>query len=166
MKKRLLIVSFAILASAGMARADRDIGCGWGTMLWEGQEGVPQKVLGATTNGSFGSQTFGISSGTAGCKREGIIKVEAQTRMFAAANVDRLARDMAMGQGESLDTLAHLMGIDSADQPHFFQLTKSQSAPRPSVRTLSSSEILSRSRASPCRPAQTCSGEPWPAMAK
>jgi hypothetical protein len=30
-----------------------------------------------------------------------------------------------MGQGESLDTLAHLMGIDSADQPHFFQLTKS-----------------------------------------
>jgi hypothetical protein len=125
MRKQLLIVGLAVLVSAGTALADRDIGCGWGTMLWEGQEGVPQKVLGATTNGSFGNQTFGISSGTAGCKREGIIKVEAQTRMFVAANVDRLARDMAMGQGESLDTLAHLMGIDSADQPHFFQLTKS-----------------------------------------
>src|SRR6185295_9286525 len=105
MKRQVLIVSFAVLASVGTAVADKDIGCGWGTMLWEGQEGVPQKVLGATTNGSFGSQTFGISSQTAGCKRDGIIKVEAATRMFAAANVDHLARDMAMGQGESLDTL-------------------------------------------------------------
>ena len=124
MKKRALIVSVALLASAGVARADRDIGCGWGTMLWEGQEGVPQKVLGATTNGSFGNQTFGISSGTAGCKRDGIIRVDAQTHRFAAANVDRLARDMAMGQGESLGTLAYLMNIAPADQAHFFNVTK------------------------------------------
>ncbi len=142
MKKRLLIVSLAILASAGMARADRDIGCGWGTMLWEGQEGVPQKVLGATTNGTFGNQTFGISSGTAGCKREGIIKVEAQTRMFAAANVDRLARDMAMGQGESLDTLAHLMGIAGADEAQFFQLTKSHFGEIYSSNDLTAAEML------------------------
>ena len=124
MKKQLLIVGIAVLASAGTALADKDIGCGWGTMLWEGQEGVPQKVLGATTNGTFGNQTFGISSETAGCRRSGIIKVDARTTMFAAANVDRLARDMAMGQGESLDTLAYLMGIVPHDQPHFFHLTK------------------------------------------
>ena len=142
MKKRFLIVSLAVLASAGTALADKDIGCGWGTMLWEGQEGVPQKVLGATTNGSFGVQTFGISSQTAGCKRDGIIKVEAATRMFAAANVDHLARDMAMGQGESLDTLAHLMGIAAPDQPHFFQLTKSHFGEIFSANDITAAEML------------------------
>jgi len=124
MKKALILVGIGLVMSAGVARADRDIGCGWGTMLWEGQEGVPQKVMGATTNGSFGSQTFGISSETAGCKRSGVIKVEARVQMFAGANVDHLARDMAMGQGESLDTLAQLMGISDADKPTFFHLTK------------------------------------------
>src|SRR5437867_714137 len=94
MKKAFILVGLGVLACAGVAQADQDIGCGWGTMLWKGQEGVPQKVMGATTNGSFGSQTFGISSQTAGCKREGTIKVEARVRMFAGANVDHLARDM------------------------------------------------------------------------
>ena len=142
MKKALMIAGLGLVLSAGMALADQDIGCGWGTMLWKGQEGVPQKVFGATTNSSFGNQTFGISSGTAGCKREGVIKAEARVQMFAGANVDRLARDMAMGQGESLDTLAHLMGIPGADQPVFFQLTKSHFAEIYSSNDITAGEML------------------------
>jgi hypothetical protein len=142
MKKALIAVGVGVMLLAGVAQADQDIGCGWGTMLWKGQEGVPQKVLGATTNGSFGSQTFGISSATAGCKRAGIIKVEARVRMFAGANVDHLARDMAMGQGESLDTLAHLMGIAGPDQAAFFQLTKSHFAEIFSADDVTAGEML------------------------
>jgi len=128
MKRTVLFAAIGLLVSSGMALADPDIGCGWGTMLWEGQAGVPQKVFGATTNGSFGSQTFGISSGTAGCKRSGVIKVDARTTMFAGANMDRLSHDMAAGQGETLDTLALLLGIADADKPAFFQMTKTNFA--------------------------------------
>jgi hypothetical protein len=143
MKKVLMLVGMGLVASAGVALADQDIGCGWGTMLWKGQEGVPQKVFGATTNGFIGNQTFGISSGTAGCKREGVIKAEARVQMFAGANVDRLARDMAMGQGESLDTLAHLMGVADADKPTFFKLTKSHFADIFSSDGITAGEMLS-----------------------
>jgi len=124
MKKTVLFAAMGVIASAGVALADQDIGCGWGTMLWQGQEGVPQKVMGATTNGTLGSQTFGISSQTAGCHRTGIIRADARTTMFAGANMDRLSHDMAAGQGETLDTLALLLGIEDADKPAFFQMTK------------------------------------------
>ncbi len=128
MKNWLVYAGLGILASVGVAVADNNIGCGWGTLMWEGQSGVPPKVLGATTNGTFGNQTFGISSGTVGCKAEGAIKVDARTSMFASANIDRLTRDMAAGGGETLDALAQLMRIPAADRPAFFQLTKNNFA--------------------------------------
>jgi len=36
---------------------------------------------------------------------------------FVSANMDRLAQDMASGEGESLSTLVELMGIAQADRP-------------------------------------------------
>lgn len=119
----VLIVGFT-LGCASASFADSEIGCGLGTQLWEGQSGLAPRVLGATTNGTSGNQTFGISTGTLGCSSEGVITASARTSMFASANLDRLAREMAMGQGESLDTLAHLLGVDDADKPAFFSLTK------------------------------------------
>jgi len=124
MKKILVLVALGVVASFGVATADNDIGCGFGTQLWKGEQGVAPKVFGATTNGSFGNQTFGISSGTLGCKSEGVIKADARMTMFAGANMDRLSRDMAAGDGETLDSLAQLMGISETDRPAFFQLTK------------------------------------------
>lgn len=53
------------------------------------------------------------------------MKAEAQLNMYAGANIDQLARDMAAGNGESLSTLAHLMGVSDADAAAFFHLTKS-----------------------------------------
>ena len=124
MRKLLVVAAIGVVSAAGVALADEDIGCGWGTIMWKGQSGVAPKVLGATTNGLFGNQTFGISSGTAGCKGHGVIKADARTSMFAGANIDRLSRDMAAGGGETLDSLAQLMGISETDRPAFFQLTK------------------------------------------
>ena len=121
--KKLLAVSILTLAPLGMAQADDDVGCGAGTMVFEGKEGAPFKVLAATTNGSSGNQTFGISSGTLGCNQGGT--VTAQLSDFTSKNMDRLAKDMAVGQGESLAAMADLMGVSSQDKGHFFELTQS-----------------------------------------
>jgi hypothetical protein len=122
--KKIVLAAVLVAATAGFAAADDDIGCGLGTQLWEGEKGLIPKVLGATTNGTFGNQTFGITTGTLGCSQEGVITADARLRMFAGANLDNLARDMAQGQGETLDAFARLMNVQEADKADFFQFTK------------------------------------------
>ncbi len=124
MKKIIVMAAIGVLASGGVALADPDVGCGWGTMAFKGQTGTAAKVLAATTNSILGNQTFGVSSGTAGCKRGGTVTADARVDMYASANIDQLASDMAAGRGESLDTLAHLIGVSDADSAAFRALTK------------------------------------------
>ncbi|MFZ0256510.1 MAG: DUF3015 domain-containing protein [Gammaproteobacteria bacterium] len=95
-------------------------GCGVGTMLFQGQRGVVPQVVAVTTNGTFGNQTFGISSGTLGCTQDGVIKPPAEVRMLLLSNLDNLARDVARGEGETIESLAHLMAIEESDKKHFF----------------------------------------------
>jgi Protein of unknown function (DUF3015) len=126
--KALLLGGLILSVTATVAMADQDVGCGWGTQAFKGSEGKTAKILAAITNGSFGSQTFGISSNTAGCTGEGVIASAERLNMYAGANIDELQRDIALGQGESLTTLAHLMGIQDADKPAFYSMTKSHFA--------------------------------------
>jgi hypothetical protein len=128
MRKILALAALGVLISSGMARAgDPDIGCGWGSKAFKGQSGVVPKVMAATTNSSF-TQTFGISSGTAGCTQGGTVRAEVRLDMYAGANIDALASDMAAGRGESLDTLAELLGIEDADRAAFGHLVKANFA--------------------------------------
>jgi hypothetical protein len=78
----------------------------------------------ATTNGTFGSQTFGISTGTSGCTNDGKIMGEHKTTMFAELNFDALSAEMAQGQGEHLASLASLMGVPAEHQAAFFAMTQ------------------------------------------
>ena len=121
MKKLLAVI---LLASSSMTMADDDVGCGLGTILFEGKSGIAPKILAATTNGIYGNQTFGITSGTLGCKSDGVISSRARLSMFMGTNSERLARDMSVGQGETLDVLANLMNIKSEDKSLFFQATQ------------------------------------------
>jgi len=89
-------------------------GCGLGSMVF-GNEPGPVQILAATTNGTFGSQTFGITTGTSNCAKTAKFAGVDRLNEFVVANMDNLAKDIAMGHGESLDTLAELIGI-SADQ--------------------------------------------------
>jgi hypothetical protein len=126
--KKLLLVACFLLLPAGAAIADPDIGCGPGTQVWQGSKGLMPKVLGATTNGTFGFQTFGITFGTFGCHTGGTVTADARLRMFAGANLDRLAREMAVGDGEVLSTFAHLKGVSEADRPAFYAFSKAHFA--------------------------------------
>lgn len=112
------------LPGAGGPTAKSGPGCGLGYMLFQGQRGLLPQVLAATTNGTFGSQTFGMTTGTSGCSQDGIVSREHETAVYAQATIENLSQEMAQGQGEHLASLASLMGVPADLQPVFFQLTQ------------------------------------------
>src|ERR1043165_7466854 len=76
-------------------------GCGLGYLLLSNKDNTKvTQVLGGTTNGTFGSQTFGISSGTSGCTEDGAVKFARATEVYTEVNLDSLRHEMAMGKGE------------------------------------------------------------------
>ncbi|MCX5789111.1 MAG: DUF3015 family protein [Elusimicrobia bacterium] len=129
MKKTILITLLVLAAgSAAYALGDNDanIGCGWGTTLFKGQtdKKIPA-LLGATTNGTY-TQTFGISSETAGCTvKGGLVINEKKQATYAEANIQKLSTEMAQGGGEYLSAFATLMGAKNEQtKKAFFELTQ------------------------------------------
>src|SRR5690348_11977029 len=51
-------------------------GCGLGSLVFGPNDAPVAQVLAATTNGTFASQTFGISSGTSNCFSGGVLRAE------------------------------------------------------------------------------------------
>jgi len=101
--------------------AHRNTGCGLGTLLWESKadNSILFQAFQATTNGTSGSQTFGISSGTSNCQQPSKFVSSEKLINFVQANMDNLAKDIAMGKGETLDTFAELVGVNPADTARF-----------------------------------------------
>jgi hypothetical protein len=112
MKK--LIAGAMLIGASTLAFAQP--GCGVGSMVWKGQSGIAPHVLAATTNGTSGNQTFGMTTGTLGCETSQSVQSMA---IYMDSNVDKVARDMSRGAGENLDTLAVLLGVDEADRDSF-----------------------------------------------
>lgn len=124
-KKLLAVALVGLLPASVMAAGENNIGsCGWGSKLFDGQKGMAPQVMGATTNGTLGNQTFGITSGTSGCTQDGVVKSTWKTAMFIDGNKEKLARDMSLGSGETLDSLAKLIGVRDEDKSAFFTATK------------------------------------------
>lgn len=121
---RKVLIAIALSALPAVAFADNVGTCGWGSKLFDGQKGVVPQVLAVTTNGTFGNQTFGMTSGTLGCKADGPVTASAELKSFASANLDQLAVEMAAGEGEALAALASLYGIEAADRDAFYGLAK------------------------------------------
>lgn len=121
MKKVLISAAILGIVSTGAAFAagssQSNTGCGLGSMLLgeAANDSTGLQLLVTTTNMTFGNQTFGITSGTLDCKQPSKIVKNDRLNEFVVSNIDSLAKDIAMGNGESLDTLAELMGI-SADK--------------------------------------------------
>jgi len=118
MKKILsAVVVCAGLSLATSAHAvDSTGGCGLGSMAWRGQSGIIPQSLAITTNGIFGSNTFGVTFGTSGCDPNGRITGGTGRMMlaFLEDNMEQFAMDAAAGKGETIDTLAGIMDVDSA----------------------------------------------------
>jgi hypothetical protein len=114
----------ALFPAVALAQQNNIGTCGWGSKLFDGQSGMAPQILGATTNGTFGNQTFGITSGTSGCTQDGTVRSTWKTAMFIDGNKERLARDMSVGSGETLDSLAHLLGIEAQDRAAFARVAR------------------------------------------
>jgi hypothetical protein len=112
-----IVVASPVFASSGKANT----GCGLGTVLWAGRadNSVMSQSFQATTNGTFGNQTFGITSGTLECGTPGKFVQNEQLNHFVRFNMDSLAKDIAQGRGESLDTFAELLQIPAEQRPAF-----------------------------------------------
>ncbi|HMO18221.1 MAG TPA: DUF3015 family protein [Oligoflexia bacterium] len=129
MTKKLVLVSALLIASSAPALAADNVGgCGWGSKLMSGNQGIAPQVLAVTTNGTSGNQTFGITSGTSGCTQDGVVNSNWRTALFIDKNMNRLARDMSVGSGEALDSLAALLAVKEADKEVFFQTLREQFA--------------------------------------
>ena len=102
------VFGFTMLLSS-VAHADPygTAGCGLGSLVFENDKGLVQ-VLAATTNGCFGTQTFGITSGTSNCEDTagGVDSAKA----FIETNREAFAKDVARGQGETISNLSTLAG--------------------------------------------------------
>ena len=109
--KKLLIGSLAALALTSSVYANSNTGCGLGSVLIKDQSTVVMQVLAATTNGTSGNQTFGITSGTLNCDKPSSIASNNKLNKFVADNMDELALDISSGQGETLSTVAKLMNV-------------------------------------------------------
>lgn len=123
MKRISLTVGFLLLASAsvglaqpttvtvGGGRSYGTAGCGLGSIVFGSQPGFIQ-ILAATTNGTFASQTFGITSGTSNCADTG--GGVASAKSFIETNRQALAKDISRGNGETIQNLTTLSGCSDS----------------------------------------------------
>lgn len=124
MKKLILGVAVATLASTSFAAKYGPAGCGLGSnVVFTDASSLPEHVMAATTNGTSGNQTFGMTSGTSGCDASD--SAMAGVENYMDQNMEQLAADAARGQGESLDALTALIGIDAADKAEFTRTIQS-----------------------------------------
>jgi hypothetical protein len=86
-------------------------GCGLGSIIFEPDSGFTQ-IFAATTNGTSGNQTFGITTGTSNCDTGP--GGSAATKTFIVANRSALAKDIARGSGETLSSMSHLAECQNA----------------------------------------------------
>jgi hypothetical protein len=104
----VLVVSAAAIAEPKYGTA----GCGLGSIVFGNKPGIVQ-IFAATTNGTFGTQTFGITTGTSNCDTGP--GGTASTKVFIEGNREALLKDISRGQGETLKNLAALAGCSDAN---------------------------------------------------
>jgi hypothetical protein len=127
--KKLLALSMAatLLPSVLLAKGGSHTmsGCGLGYVLFGNSDNTQvMQILAATTNGTSGNQTFGITSGTSGCTQDGAVKFVKEAEVYAEINLKNIQQEMAAGGGEYLSGLASLLGVQEANRPEFFQMVK------------------------------------------
>jgi hypothetical protein len=105
MRKVLLASLLALATSSAFAAGYGSAGCGLGSVIIGDKPGIVQ-IFATTTNGTSASQTFGITSGTSNCGSAG-----KSAEAFIEANKTSLSNDISRGQGESISTLASMMGV-------------------------------------------------------
>lgn len=113
----LLIVSMMVPAAfAGAVR--NNAGCGIGTLLFE-SVGKPNggwllQMTASWTNSTL-SNTFSMTTGTINCAGHINKVVSNEVYEFVTANMDNLAKDIAMGHGDTINSLGTMLEVKDVD---------------------------------------------------
>ncbi|MDQ8036296.1 MAG: DUF3015 domain-containing protein [Pedobacter sp.] len=119
MKKVILAAALLGSSVTAFAEAPGGPGCGWGNLLFKGQNGLPIHLLATLVNGTSGNATFGMTTGTNGCSTSGNLTYNGKSLLGMTGVLEEVAQDMAAGQGEALTALSVSMGIPTAERTHF-----------------------------------------------
>ena len=115
----VFVISLIVVGSAFAVEGYGSAGCGLGSLVFGDEPGMVQ-VFAATTNGTSASQTFGITSGTSNCEKQPKFSSNERLNQFVMENMDNLAKDVAMGYGEFLETLVELLGVTAGDRTEVY----------------------------------------------
>ncbi|MFT7185094.1 MAG: hypothetical protein ACI84K_000466 [Pseudohongiellaceae bacterium] len=120
MKKLLLCAVIAASPLTAMAAGGHGpAGCGLGTeVIFKQATQWHEHVLAATTNGTSGNQTFGMTSGTLGC-RDANGPLASGVDLFIDNNLDQIAAESSTGEGETIAALSELIGVNASDEAAF-----------------------------------------------
>jgi len=125
MKRVLVALAFFSLAFGSAAFAANDgPGCGLGGQAMAGKSGLLFDLVATFLNAFSGTQTFGMTSGTSGCKTDSVIMNDKAQEAFVADNLGTLNQEMAQGQGEHVTALASLMGCPTAAYGEFARVSQ------------------------------------------
>ncbi|MDH5711029.1 MAG: DUF3015 domain-containing protein [Gammaproteobacteria bacterium] len=117
MKKTIMSIALLGLSSSAMAEAPGGPGCGWGNLLFDGQAGFAPHFLATTTNGTSGNATFGMTTGTNGCSVDG--KLTYGGKSLLGSIMGEFSEDVARGEGEALNAVAVMYGVEQQDRAAF-----------------------------------------------
>ncbi len=139
MRQTLSILAVtALLTTASFANPNT--GCGLGNQVIKNQDSTLMQVFAATTNGTSGNQTFGITSGTSGCAKPAKFVSNDRANEFVANNMDTLALNISNGEGEALTTLATLLNVSNPE--HFNEVLQANFDKIYTSEKVSSAEVI------------------------
>ncbi|WDE97875.1 DUF3015 family protein [Lentisphaera profundi] len=114
MKKFVSSILFFGAVSAFAVPQD-NVGVGVGTMIFKDSDGLMSQTAAVTTNHIFCNQTFAITSGTLDAEKPAEFWAQEQMNIFIAGNMDNVAKDIAMGEGEAVDTIAGILKVEDTE---------------------------------------------------
>lgn len=128
MKKLLMagavLITFVTLSGPAFAAGYGGSGCGPGSMVAGTAPGAMQ-LLGVTINVTLSpTQYSAISTGFSNCNPQGLVKLDKEREMFAQSNYSSLVREMAVGEGENLSTLAGMYGCSQESYGDFTSMVQ------------------------------------------
>lgn len=132
----IAVVVFSTMAYAG------NTGCGVGTQIFQGKDGLVSQLCATTTNGIFANQAFGITSGTLGCSKAPSIVSKEKVQIFVSQNMDNLANDISEGNGEYLNTLATLLEVKEENKSEFYKKMQANFSKIFTSNNITSAEVI------------------------
>ncbi len=91
-------------------------GCGLGSVLFGDSGG---QITAATTNDSFYSDGFGITTGTSNCTPDEAEVAQFEQEKFVTGNYATLSKEMAQGSGNTLVAYSEVLGCQADSFPQF-----------------------------------------------